>query len=248
MKYFIGNWKMNTTVTEAVALAGRLEDGLQDQLPASQSEQWPEIIICPPFLSLSPVSDILDNRFLQLGAQDAHWADNGAHTGDISATMLKGIVQYVLIGHSERRKAGENEETIARKLAAVVRAGLTPILCVGEEDPNDIATDEAVDQLQDDLADIEPTKLNKLIVAYEPVWAVNGEIAADAQHIGEVVAHLKDGLDEIGVTTPTVIYGGAVTPDNATTFLDVPNLDGLLIGRASLDAQAFLSIVKTVTP
>lgn len=242
MQYVIGNWKMHETVPQAVALAGKLEDGLDDLALAGKG--LPEVIVCPPFTALSAVGDILNGRTIVLGAQNCHWADEGAHTGEISAPLLKELVRFVLIGHSERREEGETDELVARKLAAVVRAGLTPVLCVGEKEPTPEAARHAAEEVKKGLAEVDPSVVQSLIVAYEPVWAVGTGKPAQVEHVREVITHLKDELDDLGLDDVPVLYGGSVTKENAESFTEIDNLDGLLVGGASLDEKAFISIVN----
>jgi triosephosphate isomerase len=244
MKYVIGNWKMHTTVTEAVALAGTLEDGLRDQVQGGI--EAPEVVICPPFVSLTAVRDILDQPLLKLGAQDCHWEPEGAHTGEISAHMLAGITEYVLLGHSERREAGETDEQVAKKLKAAVGAGLRPVLLVGEQSKDASATKQAVQQLERGLAELEPGELEGLIVGYEPVWDIGGEQAADVQHTIGVAEQLREQGEKSGVRDISVLYGGSVTADNVGALTHVAELNGVLVGHHSIVAKDFLSIIEQV--
>lgn len=243
MKYVVGNWKMNTTVREAVTLAGRIEDSLRDQLG---EQDLPEVVLCPPFIALSPVQDVLDGTTISLGAQDCHWADHGAHTGEISATMLKTLVRYCLIGQNERRKASETDEHVARKVGAAARAGLIPIICVGEEDPNDIAIEHVAEQLDFALAEVDVPKLDTLLVAYEPEWATGSDVAADTNQVAEVTARLTEQLAEAGAARSVVLYGGNVTATTVGTFDGIPHLAGVLVGRSSLDEKELARIAAGV--
>lgn len=244
MKYLIGNWKMHTTVPEAVALAGRLEDAVGDAARAGKSLET--VVVCPPFVALTAVRDVLDDRTLRVGAQDCHWEDAGAHTGEVSAEMLRDVAEFVLLGHSERRAAGEDNDQIAKKVAAAARAGLTPVLCVGEPNPDDVATQHAEEELRAGLTELDANSDHHLLVAYEPVWAVGSGKAAESKHVGEVVTHLRSVLAELGHGPAEVLYGGSVTRQNASEFAAVDGLDGLLVGGASLNPGEFAGIIEGV--
>lgn len=243
MQYVVGNWKMHTTVPEAVALAGRIEDGLEDLLRGGA--ELPQVVVCPPLIALSAVGDILDGRTTVLGAQTSHWESHGPFTGEVAPEQLKGLAQYVLVGHSERRSAGETDGIVAHKLAGVVRAGLTPILCVGEQEASVDAEQHTLEQLRNGLAEVDPSKLESLLVAYEPVWAIGTGQPAEAGHVTEVVAAIHSELADLKCQA-AVLYGGSVDKDNVKNFLDVSELDGLLVGAASLSDQQFISIVAKV--
>lgn len=244
MKYLVGNWKMHTTVPQAVTLAGKLEDAVEDL--GRGGRDVPEVVICPPFPALTAVSDVLAGRTIQLGAQDCHWEDSGPYTGEVSPVMLADLAKFVIIGHSERRRAGERSETIAKKVAAAARHGLAPILCVGETAPDDVATQHAEDELRDGLAELDAESKHHLVVAYEPVWAVGTGNAADANHIREVAAHLRSVLAELDHAPASLLYGGSVTRDNAAQFTEIAELDGLLVGGASLDAAEFQGVAEAM--
>ena len=239
MQYVIGNWKMHTTVGEAVALAGRIEDGIED---LNKEHPIPTVVICPPFTALSAVKDVVQSRSLQLGAQNVHWADHGAYTGEISAAQLAGLVNYVIVGHSERREAGETDELVARKVHAVAKHGLTPVVCVGEEKPTPKADAETEKQLKAAFTEVDPGKTGTVLVAYEPVWAVGTGEIAEAGHVEDMILHLRKVAEDIGIDVE-VLYGGSVNRDNVERFTDIKGLDGLLVGEASLADQNFLGIV-----
>jgi len=243
MQYVVGNWKMHTSVPEAVALAGRIEDGLED---LNKEHPLPTVILCPPFTALSAIGDVVQDRAIVLGAQNAHWADHGAYTGEISATQLKDLVGYVIVGHSERRATGETNEIVARKVNAVARAGLKPILCVGEKKPTAKAASETDKQLRESLAEVDPPVVSGLLIAYEPVWAVGTGEAAESGHIAEMASSIVKTSGEIGVPSAQVLYGGSIDPENVDRFVGIEGVDGLLVGGASTDDQAFLTIVGAV--
>lgn len=240
MKYVVGNWKMYTTVPEAVAYFGKLEDGLRDQVHGGRD--LPTVIVAPPFISLSPLQDIADDRIARFAAQNCHWEELGEYTGEISPAMLDGLADYVLIGHSERRDMGETDEIIAKKVVAAAEAGLTPILFVGEENPADIATHHTEQELTRGVSLVD-LKEHNVIVAYEPLWTIGADEPADSDHIGGVARHLKEKLRDFGAESPTVLYGGGVTSQTVDHVADIDDIDGLVVSRASLEYAEFLKIV-----
>jgi triosephosphate isomerase len=237
-----GNWKMNTTVAEGLAL-------VDDLRRLIDSVSTVERVICPPFVSLYPIVERLRGSEIAVGAQNLHFEPSGAFTGEISAEMLVGLVQYVIVGHSERRHGfGETDEIIAKKLRAVVGAGLLPILCIGETlDERRAGQTDAVlrRQVRSALEGLE--QVPGLVLAYEPVWAIgtgHAATAADANHGNGIV---RDELGRVlgsAVAAATRIqYGGSVTPSNAAELLAQPEVDGALVGGASLKAALFSVIV-----
>lgn len=244
MKYLLANWKMHTTVDQAVALVQAIQQGLQER--ASRGQQLPSVIVCPPFVSLVPLRAVVDERLVRLGAQNCHWEKEGPHTGEISPVMLTGLVQYVLVGHSERRAASESDEQIARKVTAVAEAGLTPILFVGEDEPGAGARLQTEYRLRQGISRIDPGH-QAVLVVYEPAWAVGADRAADAGYVHEMVAGLKDLLRRLGASDPEVIYGGTVKKENIEQFALLDVLDGVGATRASLDIQGFLAMIDRVT-
>ncbi|MGH4022851.1 MAG: triose-phosphate isomerase [Gammaproteobacteria bacterium] len=243
MKYVLANWKMYPTVSEAVALVTKIQRGLQD--PARGTGALPTVIVCPPFLSLTVLAGITDRRLLRLGAQNCHWEAEGPYTGEVSPTMLAGVADYVLIGHSERRATGETDEQIAKKVCAAATAGLTPILFVGEDEPTDAAVHHAERRLTRGLATVD-LGVHEVLVVYEPTWAVGADAPADAGHVRDVVAHLKERLTELGTEHGEIIYGGSVTAGNVEQFAGIETLDGVGATRASLDEREFLRIIDQV--
>lgn len=240
-----GNWKMNTTAAEGVALAR----DLAARLPAGAR---PEVIVCPPFPSIRPVAEALKGTSIGVGAQNMHWASSGAYTGEISAAMLRDAgAETVILGHSERRHGlGEDDAMVNRKLHAALAAGLRPIVCVGEtlEEREAGRTSEVVlGQVRGSLAGLSADRARGVMVAYEPVWAIGtGRTAtpeqAQAVHreIRDVLAALWDRETADGIVLQ---YGGSVKPDNAADLLGQPDIDGALVGGASLDAGSFAGIV-----
>ena len=238
-----GNWKMNTTVDEAVGLVTQMLLGLDavDNI---------EKLVCPPFISLTSVRDILEGTSVKLGAQNLHYMEKGAYTGEISPLMLAGICEYVIIGHSERRQYfGDTNEVVNKKIQAALGAGLKPILCVGESLKENEAgkTEEVVTgQLRQSLTGIDYP--GSFVIAYEPVWAIGtGKAATGPQANGTIglvrrkMAKLWD--DEIADDV-RILYGGSVTAANTTEFLSQPDIDGALVGGASLKPDEFISIAK----
>ncbi len=242
--FIAGNWKMNKTVQEARALAEAIAAELRDLHAV-------EVALCPPFISLTTVKAVIAETPIKLGAQNMHDQDKGAFTGEISPVMLAGWVDYVILGHSERRQHfGESDAFINRKVLAALRHGLRPILCIGETlEQNDRGETEEVlaRQLREALDGVSPANAERLVIAYEPVWAIGtGRPAtpADAQHRcafvrQELRARFGEVADRIRIQ-----YGGSVTPANAPELMQQPDIDGALVGGASLIAQDFVAIVR----
>ncbi len=244
MKYLLANWKMHTTVDQAVALIQAIQEGLRER--AGPGQQLPSVIVCPPFVSLVPLRAIVDERWVHLGAQNCHWEKEGPYTGEISPVMLTGLAQYVLIGHSERRTACESDEQIADKVTAAAEAGLTPILFVGEDEPGAGARSLTEHQLSQGISGIDLSR-QPLLVVYEPAWAIGADHAADAQYVRKIVTGIKDLLRRFGASDPEVIYGGSVNKENIAQFAELDVLDGVGATRASLNSQSFLAMIDQVT-
>jgi triosephosphate isomerase len=241
----IGNWKMYGTQGEARALASGVRDGLKRKVSAT-------VALCPPFTALVAVAETLSGSAIALGAQNCHHEASGAHTGEISVPMLADVgCRYVLVGHSERRKEmGETDEQIARKLRAVLAHGLTPVLCVGEtaEERRQGLTFTTVEgQLRAGLAGVATDGVGKLVLAYEPVWAIGTGLNATPAQAVEVHGYLRGLVSELASKETaqrlSILYGGSVKPDNAAELLALPDVDGALVGGASLDAEALAAIV-----
>ena len=247
-----GNWKMNTTVSEATALASAIRACLRVTDGALA-------LVCPPFPSLAAVAGALEGSGIGVGAQNVHSDSSGAFTGEVSAKMLSGICTHVIVGHSERRSLfGETDEFINHKARAVFGAGMTPILCVGErlEDREAGRAEQVVEsQLKKGLAGLESAlrsplgnNMGSAIVAYEPVWAIGTGRAATPETAQEVMAHIRGVLADIigaraGSKVP-LLYGGSVTPSNIEGFIAQQDINGALVGGASLDAEPFCQIVE----
>ena len=241
--YIAANWKMHKTVAEAAEFV----DALLPQIAATQSD----VVICPPFTALSAVVERRYGTAVKVAAQNMHEEEAGAFTGEVSAPMLVELdVEAVVLGHSERRQLfGETDEALARKVPAALAAGLEPILCVGEsEEARDAGQTEAVlaHQLQADLAGVEGGALASVVIAYEPIWAIGTGRTATPEQAQEACAYIRDLLREQGGAGDAVriIYGGSVKPENAAELMSRPDIDGALVGGASLDPGEFAAIVK----
>jgi triosephosphate isomerase len=242
----IGNWKMHGLQAEARALATAVRDGLKRKVAAI-------VAVCPPFTALPAVSETLAGSAIALGAQNCHPESSGAHTGEISVPMLAELgCRYVLVGHSERRKEmGESDEQINRKVQAVLSHTLTPVLCVGEtaEERRQGLTFTTVEgQLRAGLAGLAPDALARVVLAYEPVWAIGTGVNATPAQAAEVHGYLRGLVSELSsketAQAVPILYGGSVKGDNAESLLAEPEIDGALVGGASLKAPEFISIVK----
>ena len=238
-----GNWKMNTTVTEAVELVKEMRPGLNKLLEVDK-------LVCPPFVSLAAVKELIQGSSVKLGAQNLFYEEKGAYTGEISPLMLAELCEYVIIGHSERRQYfNETGDVVNRKIRAAMKVGLKPILCVGEKlDENEAGrTAEVVtEQLSLSLAGIE--NLDGLVIAYEPIWAIGtGKSATGKQSnetIGLIRRHVAQQYGEKAAQGVRILYGGSVTAGNIVEFMQQTEIDGALVGGASLKADQFVSIVK----
>jgi triosephosphate isomerase len=240
MAYVVANWKMYLGPAEAIALFARVQQRLRQE--AESALELPTVIVCPPVISLMAMRDVADGRSVQLGAQNCHWESRGAYTGEISAAMLAGLVDYVMVGHSERRRAGETDEQIARKVAAVAANAMTPILFVGEDEPNSAAAEHAQERLKRGLAEVD-ISCQPVLVVYEPGWAIGADAPAAADHVHGVVTRLKQWLTDNGARRPAIIYGGTVTADNVAQFAAIDVLDGVGATRATLHEDGFVTIV-----
>lgn len=241
--YIAANWKMHKTVAEAAAFV----DTLLPRIAATQTD----VVICPPFTALTAVVERRYGTAVKVAAQNMHEGDTGAFTGEVSAPMLVELdVEAVVLGHSERREYfSETDEALARKVPAALAAGLEPILCVGEsEEARDADQTEGVleRQLQADLAAVESGKLAEVVVAYEPIWAIGTGRTATPEQAQEVCAFIRDVLRERGAVADAVriLYGGSVKPANAAELMSQPDIDGALVGGASLDPDEFAAIVE----
>jgi len=233
------NWKMNLgRAEEAVAFLRKIRRGLSEI-------KGVDLVLCPPFTALYAVAELLARTRIGLGAQDAHWEAGGPHTGEISATMLTGLCQYVIVGHSERRATGsqlEDDQAINRKLASALELGLTPILCVGENLEQNRAGqthDRVTGQVKAALAGLAASQVERCVIAYEPIWAIgSGEAATPADANRVIGLSVRGALAELfGEDTAQAVrvqYGGSVSVENIAEFMSMPEVDGALVGGASL--------------
>lgn len=256
----VGNWKMHTTLSEALILATSLRNSISEVGGV-------KVVLCPPFPWIVPVAEILTHRpsHLKLGAQDAYYKEEGAVTGAVSAAMLRGIVDYVIVGHSERRRIFKESSTLVNeKVHAVIKQGMTAILAVGEltrvhhqekrhhgrptrtEARSDITT-----QLEEGLAGISKSEVGQIVVVYEPIWAISGGgdwNAADGAYANHVAGIIREWLEQrFGrryAQEILVLYGGSVNPTNVEEFSSQPEIDGVLSGAASLKAKEFTAICQ----
>lgn len=242
----VANWKMNLNLKESLNLVDELDKKV------STSPKL-EVVICPSAVWLEPLKHRLKPVKFQLGAQNIHWEDHGPFTGEVAAAQVSGVVKYVIVGHSERRlHFGETNDMIARKVSAVVRNGMTPILCVGEDliDRQDGHMNRVLhDQLNTGLIMLTTREVARVVVAYEPIWAIGtGEIAKPEQ-LKAAVKVIRNTIKELygDVTSETarLLYGGSVEADFVADYLKLPGIDGFLVGGASLNAHSFASIIKS---
>jgi triosephosphate isomerase (TIM) len=240
--YVAANWKMHKTVAEAAAFV----DALLPRIAATQND----VVICSPFTALAAVVERRYGTAVKVAAQNMHEEGSGAFTGEVSAPMLVELdVEAVVLGHSERRRHfNETDEALARKVPAALSARLEPILCIGEsEEARDAGQTEGVleRQLQADLAAVESGALAEVVIAYEPIWAIGTGRTATPEQAQEACAFIRDVLRERGAVADSVrvLYGGSVKPANAAELLLQPDIDGALVGGASLDPEEFASIV-----
>jgi triosephosphate isomerase len=242
-----GNWKMNTTLSEGLALVDQM-------LPGLNALSSVERVVCPPFVSVAAIADRLRGTEIGVGAQNMSAEPKGAFTGEIAANMLEGLATYVILGHSERRQYfGEDDALVNRKLKAALAAGLVPIVCVGES----LAQNEAgetqafvsgqVRAALDGVAD-----LSTLVIAYEPIWAIGTGRAATPEGANATIAVIRQTVADVGGAAAAeglrIQYGGSVTAENFGAFIAQPDIDGALVGGASLRADQFVEIVRLAAP
>ena len=234
---------MNTTVTEAVKLASGIAASLPQQTGA-------DVVVCPPFISLTSVKLALKNTSISIGAQNVYHEMNGAYTGEVSAEMLTDICRYVIVGHSERRSIlGETDATVNLKTKAALDAGITPIMCVGENlEEREAGRAESVVESQVS-AGLEGVDIGAgVVVAYEPVWAIGTGQSASPEIAQAMMAHIRQTLAAVGsedaAAEVPLLYGGSVNAGNIGGYIRQPDIDGALVGGASLDADSFVEIVK----
>lgn len=244
--FVAGNWKMNKTVEQARVL-------VSEMLPGLQAVKAVERVLCPPFTSLMAIAAMLSGTDIGLGAQNMHWEAAGAFTGEIAPAMVREFCHYVILGHSERRTYfGETDETVNRKVRAAFAHGLIPIVCIGEtlaENESGRTAEVVSRQIEQGLKDLTPEQASGLVIAYEPVWAIGTGRAASGEDANRVVAEvirptLAKMFGSAVAETIRVLYGGSVTAANAAEFFSQPQIDGALVGGASLKAAEFVKIVE----
>lgn len=240
-----GNWKMNKQSAEAVEL-------IEDFRVQGVKGPGVEILVCPPFTALSAAREVLSGTSIKLGAQNMHWEEAGAFTGEIAPNMLVELgCQYVIIGHSERRQYfAETDETVNYKVKAALKHGLTPIICVGEtlEQREKGFTDSLIEvQVKAALEGITAQEIGKVVFAYEPIWAIGTGRSADGAEAGRVCHLIREtiaGFSEDEATQVRILYGGSVKPANFSEYISQEDIDGALVGGASLKADQFAGIAK----
>ncbi|HET9914640.1 MAG TPA: triose-phosphate isomerase [Anaerolineales bacterium] len=241
-----GNWKMNKTVAEARELVAAMSAKLREIANV-------EKVVCPPFIAIPALASLLEGSGIGLGVQNLHWEEKGAFTGEVAPGMVKEFCQYVIIGHSERRAYfGETDESVNRKLYAAMKIGLTPIVCVGEtlQQYEAGTTAEVVRrQISVGLAGVDSAAAAKIVVAYEPVWAIGTGKASSAENANSVHKDvIRPALTELfgaeNAQAIRILYGGSVTAANAAEYFTYPDIDGALVGGASLKPDEFVAITK----
>ena len=246
-----GNWKMNLLQNDAKSLVKNICEGIK----GLDNAQLPEIIVAPVYTSLGVVSDLLSDcgcGKISLAAQNCHWESSGAYTGEVSVEMLKDLgCKYVIIGHSERRQYfSETDKTVNKKAAAVLKGGLAPIICCGEslEQREANAADEHISsQVRAALSGLSNADISKSIIAYEPIWAIGTGKSCDAAEADRVISMIRNVVSEITNLETSesirILYGGSVKPATIEAQMSMPNIDGALIGGASLNADSFIEII-----
>lgn len=244
-----GNWKMHASHLDTIQMVQKLSYRLD-----LADHGRVDVVICPPFTALRSAQTVIetDHLLLNLGAQNCHWEDSGAYTGEVAPSMLKKLsVSHVLVGHSERRQLfGEADADVNRKVKAILAAGMTPILCVGEtaeERDGDLTEERTGSQLRLGLQGLGAEQVAEIVVAYEPIWAIGTGRTASADDAGVVAAFLRSAIAEqwsAADASVRILYGGSVNPGNIGGFMAKHDIDGALVGGASLDPDTFASVVR----
>ena len=243
-KIIVGNWKMNLNTKQSLTLVERLVTNIDK--PSA------DIVLCPNFISLKSVAEKSQGTIFKVGAQNINDNDEGAYTGEISGPMLKGLAKYCIVGHSERRiHYGETDLLISKKVAACIRNGIIPILCVGEnlhQREEKLANRTVIDQLEEDLSELIRKEVSKVIIAYEPVWAIGTGENAEPYVVEQMMLNIRKFLlNKYHAKTASairILYGGSVNADNAKSYLDTEHNNGLLVGGASLNYRQFSRICQ----
>ena len=241
-----GNWKMHKTTQEAIALVHEMKAGLEAVSTVDR-------VLCPSFVSIGAVSEMLKDSPIAVGAQNMYWEEQGAYTGEVSPLMLKGVCEYVILGHSERRQYfGDTDERVNRKVNAALKHGLKPIVCVGENlDQNEAGKthDVVSGQVKGSLVGLTSAQVSGLVIAYEPIWAIGTGRAATPEIAGGVISAsirrvVAEMYDDATAEALRVQYGGSVKSENVTEFMTHPDIDGGLVGGACLNPAEFVFLVK----
>jgi triosephosphate isomerase len=241
-----GNWKMHKTSSES-------KEFISDLLKNFSDLENVEVVICPPFTSLETAANLLKGSNIKLGAQNVHYEKSGAFTGEVAPDMLKDLgVDYCIIGHSERRQYfGETDETVNKKVKAVLEVGIIPIMCVGEtlsERENGETESVCKTQVTEGLKGLTAEEIKKVVIAYEPVWAIGTGKSATKEDADETIGYIRKVVEEIAgkevADAIRIQYGGSVKPENITSYMEMPQIDGALVGGASLQVKSFLEIAK----
>jgi triosephosphate isomerase len=241
-----GNWKMHNTVESSIQLINELVGGLEEIKDVIS-------IIVPPFTALAPAAELLKGSAIHLGAQNLHWEEQGAFTGEISPVMIKELAEYAIIGHSERRALfHDTDEIVNRKIRAALEYGIKPIFCVGEtleENESGITGEVVSRQIKVGLDNVNQEKANQIMIAYEPVWAIGTGKAATPEGANRIIKDfirnlLADIYSNELADSILILYGGSVKPGNAKDFFAQPDIDGALVGGASLKSEDFIQITK----
>ena len=244
--FIAGNWKMHTTISDAINLANSIKRELVDFNKV-------DILLCPPFTALSSVYEVIMDTNIKLGAQNIAWEKEGAYTGEISSIMLKDCgCKFAIIGHSERRKYfGESDETVNKRIKAALSGGLTPIVCVGEtleERESDLTIKVITRQLEGGLGNLSEDEAKKIVIAYEPVWAIGTGKTATPHQAEEIHKFIRgwasDKISSECAQILRILYGGSVKPANIRDLMNEEDIDGGLVGGASLKVESFVEIVK----
>ncbi|WP_425448551.1 triose-phosphate isomerase [Dethiothermospora halolimnae] len=240
-----GNWKMNKTIKEGVELVNKIKDITNDTDV--------EVAVCVPYISLNEIKKTIGDSNLKLGAQNMHWEDNGAYTGEVSPPMLKEIgINYVIIGHSERRQYyNETDETVNKKIKSALKYGINPIVCVGEtleQRETGKAKEVVKKQIENAFDDISSDNMKKIVIAYEPIWAIGTGKTASSEEANDMISYVREIIkgkygEEISEEV-RLQYGGSVKPNNVTEIMNQTDIDGALVGGASLKAEDFIELVK----
>lgn len=243
-KIIIGNWKMNKTVPESTVLVEKLKKDLSGIKKTT-------VVVCPPFTSLYLAAKELKETDIKLGAQNCYFEEKGAFTGEVSPLMLKGMCQYVILGHSERRiHLGETDKDIAKKTIAVLRNDMIPIVCVGDtlpENQGGFAKRAVISQIEAVLSVLTADDMKKVIFAYEPIWAISPNKPCDPRKAKQMIGYIRKAIPDFYLESlkgVMVLYGGSVDSYDCQDYLNLPEISGLLVGAASLDHQEFSSIIK----